>query len=271
MVLKTTTALVAFGSLLIGATASPIEVPAGSVPEGSYPADSVPNNVPAKTDENADTWFIWSDSSRCENQERIQVVIRDYNDRDEKGIIKSRPDIQGEKQPTGEILFKLKSPFYGSYVLSDTQGQTYKPPEVKIELFEKGKKPAGRATYEPGSPPREFDRLQWNPDEKVPNQKILRPSLDNDQEMTSKENPDGKSYTVSFSPLVGKEDSVETDTYADTLWILWVWIFKSCSAKHASLTPPSAPAKKNGCSAHRYVLDSRVTAQRLVLQAPRSC
>lgn len=198
-------------------------------------------------------------------------MIRDYNDRDEKGIIKSRPDIQGEKQPTGEILFKLKSPFYGSYVLSDTQGQTYKPPEVKIELFEKGKKPAGRATYEPGSPPREFDRLQWNPDEKVPNQKILRPSLDNDQEMTSKENPDGKSYTVSFSPLVGKEDSVETDTYADTLWILWVWIFKSCSAKHASLTPPSAPAKKNGCSAHRYVLDSRVTAQRLVLQAPRSC
>lgn len=62
--LKTTAALVAFGSLLIGATASPIEVPAGSVPEGSYPADSVPNNVPAKTDENADTWFIWSDSSR---------------------------------------------------------------------------------------------------------------------------------------------------------------------------------------------------------------
>ncbi|KAK7536041.1 uncharacterized protein J3D65DRAFT_603807 [Phyllosticta citribraziliensis] len=200
MVLKATTALLAFATLFAGAAASPVQIASGGPEE--------------------ETFYVWSDTSRCDQANPLEVRLRDNTKKDAKGVVdQNQPDIVGQQLPSGEVLYTLKAPFDGSYVVSPKRGQTYAPPEVQIELFPKGQKPAGKATYKPGLIPAEFDRIGWTPDPNVKDQKVLKPSLDSEAQIGQAKQ--------------GKEDFITTDTFGDSLWFVW------CSGEQGRLLETS--------------------------------
>ncbi|KAK7622866.1 hypothetical protein IWX49DRAFT_581655 [Phyllosticta citricarpa] len=187
MMLKTTTVLFGLGALLTGTNASPVAV---------------------GPDSEADVFYVWSDSSRCDPADPLDIKITGSSNGVAKGTVQSNPDIVGQQLPTGELQFKLQAPFVGNYVVSRKRGQPYPSPEIKIELSAKGTQPAGKATYSPGWIPAELDRISWTPDPNVKDQKVLKPSLD---------------YVAQLGePKQGKEETITTNTYADALWIVWV-------------------------------------------------
>ncbi|KAK8156378.1 hypothetical protein BKA80DRAFT_137014 [Phyllosticta citrichinensis] len=105
MVLKATTALLAFATLLAGAAASPVQIASGGPEE--------------------ETFHVRSDTSRCDQANPLEVRLRDNTKKDAKGVVdQNQPDIVGQQLPTGEVLYTLKAPFDGSYVVSPKRGQT---------------------------------------------------------------------------------------------------------------------------------------------------